>query len=125
MRLGLTRQQRRVAKALVAYLMLALWCITAAQVASPRLHHLLHKDSQKSTHECLVTQLTKSAPMAGGTPIVVAAPALTCVDAFCSELQYFPRFRLSGLAQSRSSCSFFFNQGYWLESGLTTPALFS
>src|SRR6266516_2250430 len=90
MQLGLTRQQRRVAKALVAYLMLALWCITAAQVASPQLHHLLHKDSQKSTHECLVTQLTKSAQLAGGIPIVVAAPAPICVYAFCSELQYFP-----------------------------------
>src|SRR6185503_12947459 len=90
MRLGLTTQQRRIAKAWAAYLMLGLWCITAAQVASPRLHHLLHKDSQKSTHECLVTQLTKSAPTAGGAHTVVAVPALGCVLLFPGEVQYFP-----------------------------------
>jgi len=37
----------------------------------------------------------------------------------------FPRFRSSGFGQSRSSFPFFFHQGYWLESGLTTPTLFS
>ena len=60
----------------MASLMLILWLGTTALAASPQLHHLLHKDSKSATHECLVTLLSKSQLLAGGTAtfVLVLAP---------------------------------------------------
>src|SRR5262245_25369849 len=60
-------RQRGIGRALVVALMLVLWLGTAALAASPQLHHRLHKDSKSLTHECLVTLLSKSHLLAGGT----------------------------------------------------------
>src|SRR6184192_4324581 len=69
-----TEGQRGMARVLVVGLMLVLWLGTAALAASPQLHQRLHKDSKSPTHECLVTLLSKSQLLAGGTGSLILAP---------------------------------------------------
>jgi len=71
-----TNRLRGIGKILVVSLMLVLWLGTTALAASPQLHHLLHKDSRSTTHECLVTLLSKSQLLAGGaaTFVLVLTP---------------------------------------------------
>src|SRR5437667_2222541 len=68
--------QRGITRVLLVGLMLLLWLGTAALAASPQLHHRLHKDSKSPTHECLVTLLSKSHFLAGGTEnfVLIAIP---------------------------------------------------
>jgi len=66
-------RERGIGKILLVALMLVLWLGTSALAASPELHHRLHKDSKSLTHECLVTLLSKSHLLAGGTGSFVLA----------------------------------------------------
>ena len=61
-----TNRHRGIGRILVVSVMLVLWLGTAAVATSPELHHRLHKDSKSTTHECLVTLLSKSQLLAGG-----------------------------------------------------------
>src|ERR1051325_9053588 len=66
--------QPGVARVLIVSLMLLLWLCTAALAASPELHHHLHPDSKSTTHECLVTLLSKSQLLGGGAAGCALAP---------------------------------------------------
>ncbi|HXJ61667.1 MAG TPA: hypothetical protein VNU68_33925 [Verrucomicrobiae bacterium] len=60
----------------VAGLMLGLWLVLVALGSSPQLHRLLHADSSQPSHDCVVTQLTKSQFLTAGgaiSAIVVAS----------------------------------------------------
>jgi len=53
--------------------MLLLWLTTVLVSFSPRLHHLLHDDSQSAQHECFITLLTKGHVLGGPAPLVLGA----------------------------------------------------
>lgn len=50
--------------------MLILWLGLMVFIWSPVLHHALHKDSQESTHNCLITELEKGVLSADVVPVV-------------------------------------------------------
>ena len=54
-----------------AGLMMALWCVTIAFVASPELHRLLHGDAQNLDHQCLITLVQQHLFLGGGQTAVV------------------------------------------------------
>ena len=57
-------------------LMLGLWLGLSVIAVSPDLHHLLHKDSQRATHHCLIAQLGKGSLLFGFASDDALAPAL-------------------------------------------------
>lgn len=65
----------RPARAAVASLMLVLWVVLVTLATCPQLHQLVHADSSQPSHDCLVTQLTKSQFLtASGIIAVTVAP---------------------------------------------------
>ena len=71
---GSMRQGHR-SRIAAAFLMLALWLSLGAVVVSPKLHRLVHKDAQTSTHNCVVTQLQQHSVTGGLAPVL--APVLS------------------------------------------------
>lgn len=55
-------------------LMLGLWVWVSTLSVSPQLHHWLHKDSQSTAHQCLITQLGKESWLTGSACVLTAAP---------------------------------------------------
>src|ERR1043166_2614561 len=91
MRLDAISPQRRIARAVAAGLMLALWFVTSAVAVSPPLHHWLHNGSNAPTHECLFTQLNKGSLLASVGCVAVTAPSPSCEHQPCwAESQHFP-----------------------------------
>jgi hypothetical protein len=69
--------------------MLFLWIATFALTVSPELHHLLHQDSQGSSHTCLITQLQQHQLLAGFTLVSAPVPALAIAARACAaEVQF-------------------------------------
>ena len=60
--------------------MLLLWLVTVLVSLSPRLHHLLHDDSQSAGHECLITLLTKSHLLSSPSPVVLVVASRMCIE---------------------------------------------
>jgi hypothetical protein len=94
--------------------MLCLWLVLGVASASPQLHHTLHSDSHQTSHECVLTLLSKGlvagpesaaltvvAPLAGEE--MAGAPAL--VQARSSDIRLAPgRAPPAGFVLSSSSC---------------------
>ena len=88
-------------------LLLALWVGISTLTVSPQLHHLLHQDSQSTTHHCLITQLGKETSLAGFADAIAVAPPLICLGpARLSEVHHFASFDYR-LSPSRAPPSFF------------------
>jgi hypothetical protein len=78
--------------------MLALWLMTFAMAACPRLHELLHHDAQSATHSCLVTHVQHQLLTAGFVAVVVPAPPATGPESISfAAVQFLPTrdYRLS------------------------------
>ena len=78
--------------------MLSLWVGLFALAAVPELHHLLHPDAQKATHNCLVTQIQHQQVLGECVPVVVpAAPTAVLGSASAGDCQFVPTtdYRLS------------------------------
>jgi hypothetical protein len=87
------KHQRRAGKLAAVSLMLLLWVGTVALAASPRLHHLLHGDSQSPNHHCFISQLGKSSVLPGLPSFASPTPALTWIGLVrLSDLQNFSIF---------------------------------
>ena len=72
-------------------LMLLLWLATFALAASPQLHRLLHADSKKPNHHCLVTQLQHHPLLVGLVPVVSPVVAPSGLAAICQpDFQFLP-----------------------------------
>lgn len=88
MRLGLTSRHRPIVRSVIAGAILTLWFVTIAAVASPQLHHWLHKDSNSPKHECPITHLGKGSLLAGTVCATPAAPPPVVVFFSCRALQH-------------------------------------
>jgi hypothetical protein len=72
-------------------LMLGLMLGLGVLALSPRLHHLLHKDSQSVTHQCLITQLGKGNLVFGFTSAELVTPPPVGFSLLrCAEFQFLP-----------------------------------
>ena len=96
-----SKSARALGKSAAAGLMLLLWVGASALVASPQLHHFLHKDSGAPGHHCLVTHLTEQAVFAQAAVVApaIVAGVLLCVASPAVEI--FPSSDLR-LSQSRA-----------------------
>lgn len=86
--------------------MIGLWLVLSALAVSPKLHHVLHADSQNLSHECLVTLLGKNHLLLGGSAGIALCVVLFCFGlVLLAESVLFPR-RDCRLAPSRAPPAF-------------------
>ena len=79
----------RLGRLAAAMVLLLLWLVTVAVVASPRLHGFLHADAQQANHACLITQLQHPTILAAVAAISAPpAPPTSGAVIECGSVQF-------------------------------------
>ncbi len=102
------------ARGLAAAVMLCLWLALGLASSSPQIHHRLHADSHQTSHECVVTLLSKglfAGPESASVNLVAPLSsewmpaALSLVHVPSSDVRLAPgRAPPAGFALSSSTC---------------------
>jgi hypothetical protein len=89
----MSAKQRRISKAGVAGLVLALWFVLEVLAVSPQAHHWLHNDSGAPNHQCFLVQLNKGSLLSEFQSSPAPMPSSgDFVQGLASESCLFPSF---------------------------------